>query len=155
MDKIEELKKLSGLLKSGAISKEEFDILKEEVLVDSDSTSRIEIAEETEKGGLEEKQGVFTVSFDGQWFLIDIKTKIFVNDQLHSSHSTKKGFSTDIPFKSEVISLKVSIGGLKSTTYKISDLDIKANYHLRLEYDNTWGKYASNYNLEQNGKSIC
>lgn len=97
------------------------------------------------------EKGHLQISFNGQWFLIDAKTKLFIDNELHSTHSTKKGFSVCIPLISESLEIKVVLGGIKSTIYELEELEINKGYHLELTYDNTWGKYSKNFNFIENG----
>ncbi len=95
--------------------------------------------------------GVLNIKFNGQWFLFDAKTKLFVNGILHSTHSTKNGFDVDIELTSDKISLKLVLAGTKSTTYELSELDLNKNYKMELEYNNTWGRYSNKFNFIENG----
>lgn len=143
MDKITELKKLKGLLDSRVINENEFQSLKDEVLTNNsnDSNNTMELNKEI--------QGVLTISFSGQWFLIDAKTKLSINGVLHSTHSTKKGFKVDIPINFDKISLKATIAGLKSTVYDISGLNANTNYEFELIYDTLYGKYSDDFKLTE------
>lgn len=91
---------------------------------------------------ISDKQGILTVRFAGQWFLIDAKTKIFVNGNLHSIHSTKGGFNAEIPIEKENMTIKVVLAGLKSTSFDLTNLQMTNNYLLELKYNDTWGKYS-------------
>ncbi len=95
--------------------------------------------------------GNLRVSFGGQWFLFDSKTKIFVNNELHSTHSTKKGFLAIIPIESNSIQLKVVLGGIKSTVFEIDELNLGTNYFLELFYDDFRGRYSNDFNLKEYG----
>ena len=100
---------------------------------------------------LEKKKGRLDISFDGQWFLIDAKTKLIINGELHSTHSTKKGFYVSIPIQKESITLKVVLAGIKSTIFELEELDLNKEYHLGLIYDTMWGKYSNEFNFSENG----
>ena len=97
------------------------------------------------------KKGSLDISFDGQWFLFDAKTKLIINDELHSIHSTKKGFYVSIPIQKESITLKVVLAGIKSTIFELEELELDKNYHLGLIYDTVWGKYSNEFNFTENG----
>lgn len=142
MNKIEELNKLKDLLDKELITREEFNEMKKEII--SDETETIIEKSNSDKGYI-------TVSFAGKWFLFDAKVKILVDDKLHSKHSIKKGFSQNIPLVSSKMKLKIVLGGMKSTTFKLDELDLNKSYDLELEYDNTWGKFSDECNFKENG----
>lgn len=95
--------------------------------------------------------GTITVRFSGKWFIFDYKTKLFVNGTLHSTHSTKKGFNVSIPIQSDNIILKLVLGGMKSTTYELQELEKNKNYVMELTYSELWGRYSTKFNLWENG----
>ena len=152
MDKIAELKSLKELLDSGVITEVEFAKMKNEVLNGNQVKKKIHI-EDSQSDIIAENPGTIMVSFEGQYFLFDAKTKIFLNGNLHSTHSTKKGFAVLIAFSDDSIELKVSLAGVKSTIYTIDELDVKKEYFLTLEYDTTWGKYSNEFKFTENGKN--
>ena len=90
--------------------------------------------------------GILQVTFPGQWFLVDAKTKIFVNGAYHSTHSTKEGFSIEVPLTKNPLELKLVIG-MKNTKYELANLDPNRNYILTLEYSDSSGKYSSKFKL--------
>lgn len=96
-----------------------------------------------------DKQGILTVRFPGQWFLVDAKTKIFVNGNLHSTHSTKNGFNAEMPIEMENMTIKVVLAGLKSTSFDLINLKRTNNYVLELKYNDTWGKYSDEPNFSE------
>ena len=149
MDKIEELKKLKQLLEDSVINEEEFKSLKTEIL--NTDTGKIVQEEKKLKVYEEEKYGTFTVSYKGRWFLIDAKTTLNINGVMHSKHSTKKGFSVNIPIESDSITINVKVGGVSSTTYDLKELKKGCNYNLELIFDDTWGKYSNKFKLSENG----
>ncbi|PCI98009.1 MAG: hypothetical protein COB15_06655 [Flavobacteriales bacterium] len=152
MDKITELKNLKLLLDEGAITKNEFESLKSEILNKEVVEKPIkEVILEQPKETVKKVKGAINISFEGQYFLFDTKTKIFIDGVEHSSHSTKSGFSVDIPIESDIMNIKVSLGGVKSTTYDLTELDLFKKYYLRLSYDTTWGKYSKKINFSENG----
>lgn len=159
MGKLDDLQSLKDMLDSGVLTEDEFVQMKNEIIQgvanerDRKVNSNNEFAEnDSITPSMEVKNpGTITVSFEGQYFLFDAKTKIFVNGNLHSTHSTKKGFSSTIPFNDESIELKISLAGLKSTTFNIEELDSKKEYFLQLEYDVTFGKYSDEFKFEENG----
>jgi|LakMenEpi05May12_1017382.scaffolds.fasta_scaffold05026_1 hypothetical protein len=153
MDKLENLKQLKQLFDDGILSEKEFSEMKNEILTKNDNeiiTSK-NLYENIRKEVKQVNNGFLTVSFAGQWFLFDAKTRVFVNSDLHSTHSTKNGFSLKIPIESDCISLRLEINELESTTFEIEDLDIKKNYTMLVEYSRIWGKYSSKFNFSENG----
>lgn len=153
MDKLENLKKLKQLFDDGILSEKEFFEMKNEILSrnDIETKSSENLYENVRKEVKQVNNGFLTVIFAGQWFLFDAKTRIFVNSELHSTHSTKNGFSSKIPIESDCISLRLEINELESTTFEIDDLDIKKNYTIIVEYSRMWGKYSSKFNFSENG----
>ncbi len=145
-NKIENLKKLKQLLDDKAISEKEYAQLKNEIL----PKHKEEISSLTNSNNKNNK-GLITLKFKGQWFLFDAKTKLFVNGQLHSIHSTKKGFTAAIPVDSEKITLKVVLAGIKSTEFKMEELVLGKNYLMELKYDTAWGRYSTTYKFSENG----
>lgn len=153
MDKLENLKKLKQLLDDGVLSEKEYSQMKNEILskTDNDVKSSLDTPAKEKKKDKKNKSGILTVGFKGQWFLFDAKTQLFVNDVLHSTHSTKQGFSVQIPISSEKISIKVVLMSIKSTVYELEELDQSKDYSLGLIYDSAWGKYSNKFNIVQNG----
>lgn len=150
MDKLENLKKLKQLLDDGALSEKEFVEMKIQTLSKTNNEKEsIQNLNVTKKGT--EQNGILTISFSGQWFLFDAKTKLFVNDDLHSTHSTKQGFNVRIPIITDKISIKVVLASIKSTLYELQELDKSKNYTLGLIYDTAWGKYSNKFNITENG----
>ncbi|MDR7210921.1 hypothetical protein [Flavobacterium piscis] len=150
MDKLENLKKLKQLLDDGALSEKEFVEMKIQILSKTNNEKEsIQNLNVTKKGT--EQNGILTISFSGQWFLFDAKTKLFVNDDLHSTHSTKQGFNVRIPIITDKISIKVVLASIKSTLYELQELDKSKNYTLGLIYDTAWGKYSNKFNITENG----
>jgi hypothetical protein len=155
MDKIQELTKLKGLLDNGIIDQKEFEKMKADILNQGVNTpsesasSNTNIASEKVSNTIE--KGMLKISFGGQWFLFDAKTKLFIDDKLHSTHSTKQGFSVDIPIEKSKLNIKVTLGGMKSTTYELDELELNKQYELDLIYDNIWGKYSKKFNFSENG----
>jgi hypothetical protein len=155
MDKIEELKKLKQLLDDGVISENEFQSLKNEILNNDAETSRV--LQDVEKLKLDEvtkneaSYGTLTVRYNGRWFLFDPKTIIKVNGIIHSKHLTKKGFSVNIPIKSQSINLEVTVNNTVLTVYNLNDLKEELNYNLELKFDMQSGGYSNKYKLTENG----
>jgi hypothetical protein len=150
MDKLENLKKLKQLLDDGALSEKEFVEMKIQILSKTNNEEEsIQNLNVTKKGT--EQNGILTISFSGQWFLFDAKTKLFVNDDLHSTHSTKQGFNVRIPIMTDKISIKVVLASIKSTVYELQELDKSKDYTLGLIYDTAWGKYSNKFNITENG----
>jgi len=153
MDKLENLKKLKQLFDNGVLSEKEYSEMKNEILSKTDGEAKpaqgTPIAENKEVP--KPKIGMLTVSFSGQWFLFDAKTQLFVNNELHSTHSTKQGFSVKIPITSDKMSIKVVLMSIKSTIYELEELDKSKDYSLGLIYDSTWGKYSNKFNIVENG----
>jgi hypothetical protein len=152
MDKLENLKKLKQLLDDGALSGEEYSKMKNEILsnVDEEIKPSLDADIKENKKVKKTKTGILTVSFKGQWFLFDAKTQLFINNVLHSTHSTKNGFRVEIPIASEEISIKVVLMSIKSTEYKLEELDKSKDYSFGLIYDSAWGKYSNKFNIVEN-----
>jgi hypothetical protein len=153
MDKLENLKKLKQLFDDGILSEKEFSEMKNEILTKNDNEiiPFKNLYENIRKEVKQIKKGILTISFGGQWFLFDSKTKLFIDGDLHSTHSTKNGFSVEIPIESNNITLKLQIMELESTIFEIEDLDIQKNYSMIVEYSRMWGKYSSKFNFSENG----
>jgi hypothetical protein len=153
MDKLENLKKLKALFDDGIISEIEYSEMKSEILSKSDnqisSSQNFNITAKTEAPN--KKNGVLTVTYPGKYFLFDANTKLYVNGELHSTHSTKKGFNVKLPIHSESITLKFVLSGMISTTYEIEELDKVKDYFMELIIDETWGNYSSKFNFSENG----
>jgi hypothetical protein len=153
MDKLENLKKLKQLLDDGVLIENEFSEMKNEILSKtvSDTKAQERLNYKENKIAQQTKNGILTISFSGQWFLFDAKTQLFVNNELHSTHSTKKGFSVRIPITSDKMSIKVVLMSIKSTVYELEELNKSRDYSLGLIYDTTWGKYSNKFNIIDNG----
>ena len=152
MDKLENLKKMKLLLDDGILTETEFLMMKNEILTNNNELLPTRnLNENNRKETQLIKSGFLTVIFNGQWALFDAKTKIFINDELHSTHSTKNGFNVKIPIETENIKLKLQIMELESTTFEIDDLDVQKNYSIILKYDRIWGKYSSKFKFSENG----
>jgi hypothetical protein len=153
MDKLENLKKLKILFDDGILSENEYSEMKNEIL--SKSNNQISASKKLSIESIitspQSKNGVLTVSYPGRYFLFDAKTKLYVNNELHSTHSTKKGFSVKIPIDFESVTLKVAILDSQSTSYEIEELDMVKNYSMELIYDIVWGKYSDKFNFSENG----
>ena len=139
-NKIEKLSELVELLKTGVITKDEFEELKKEILNQNSSPQK-------------HCAGTLTISFDGQWLLLDATTKLFINDVLHSTHSTKEGFKVVIPIASSKVFVKTMIVSSAATIYDLVGLDESKNYHLKLTYSAAWGRYSDKINLTEEGVS--
>lgn len=100
----------------------------------------------------ENNTGILTLAYPGQWFLVDMKTKIKVNGQEHSTHSIKKGFTVDLPITSATMQIEVALGGIKSTKYELAGLDTATNYTMNLNYSDTMGKFSKDYKLVKEGE---
>jgi len=153
MDKLENLKKLKQLFDNGVLSEKEYSEMKNEILSKKDSEikpSQVTPIPEN-KEVPKTKVGMLTVNFSGKWALFDAKTQLLVNNELHSTHSTKQGFSVKIPIISDKMSIKVVLMGIKSTVYEVEELDKSKDYSLGLFYDSAWGKYSNKYKIIENG----
>lgn len=147
MEKLENLTKLKSLFEGGFITEKEFSVMKNEIMKEEGTKDYYDSSSENNV----RKTGYLNLRFPGQWFLFDSSTKLFVNDQLHSTHSTKKGFDIEIPIDNSTISLKLILAGIKSTAYIIEDLDLGKNYSIEFTYDNVWGRYSKQVKLIENG----
>lgn len=153
MDKLKSLKKLKQLLDDGVLSEKEFSEMKIQILSKTaDEENSAQNLNVTEKKEVQQKRNrILTISFSGQWFLFDAKTKLFVNNDLHSIHSTKQGFNVRIPIITDKISIKVVLASIKSTVYELEGLDKSKDYTLSLIYDVNWGRYSKKFNIIENG----
>ena len=116
-----------------------FQNLKKELLDENKSNSQ-----KTENSKDSLTKGKLTIYFKGKWFLIDAKTKIIADGKLIATESTKKGFSIDVPLESSSMDIKLTIAGIKSTEYNLTDIDVYKNHKLTVSYDDTWGRYSKN-----------
>jgi hypothetical protein len=96
----------------------------------------------------ENKEQTLSIIWEGQFFLFDVKTEIFINGVFHSKQSTKKGFNITIPLSNELIKVKLSLLGLKSTELNLN-IDPKHSYQMKVSYDTAWGKYSDKFELKQ------
>jgi hypothetical protein len=158
MDKIENLKKIKQLFDDGILSEKEFSEMKNEILTKNNnelksSENELKSSKKLKKNkdNQQNKNGVLTVNFPGVWTVIDVKTKLFVNDELHSTVSTKNGFNIKLPIKSENITLKLQITSEESTSFEIEELDKLKNYTMIVDYSRMWGKYSSKFKFSENG----
>lgn len=143
MDKLSQLEKIGRLRQDGIISEEEFQKLKSDILNDgstSQSTSNVNAEEGAFKTYL-------TIRFDGVWLIFDAKTDIYINDEFHSSQSTKKGFEVEIPLEQSSINLKLILMKIRITEIELDNLDLSKNHELVLSYSNSSGKFESEYEL--------
>ena len=93
--------------------------------------------------------GSLKVSFPGQWFIVDAKTKLLVNDVIHSEHSTKKGFEALIQLPGSSLKLDIVIAGMRKTTINLNELDLSKKYSIDLTYDSFSGKYSKEFQLNE------
>ncbi len=144
---IENLKEIKLFFDGEIISEKEYSILKAEIL-----SLKSEVNPSLHpKENFKNKKGVLILKFDGQWFLFDTKTKLFVNNHLHSTHSTKNGFRVEIPLNSNSITIKLLLSGIKSTEFEIEELLNNKKYSMDLSYDTIRGRYSSKYKFSENG----
>ena len=145
MDKIDKLKELKELHDDNIISNEEYISLKNEILNIKTNPKEQKIE------NVKTKPGLFKLVFDGLWFLFDVKTKIYINGVLLSSESTKNGFQLTIPIDSTKLEIELSLLGIKSTKFKVEEIDLYKNYTMTFFYDKNWGKYSDKYQITENG----
>ncbi len=88
--------------------------------------------------------GKVTVHFKGQWFLFEATTTIFVDGYEHSDHSTKKGFTIEVPITNDEMIIETYING-DSTKFCITELDEFSNYQIELFFSRTWGKFSNKF----------
>jgi len=96
----------------------------------------------------ENKEQTLSITWDGQFFLFDVKTELYINGVFHSKQSTKKGFNVTIPLDNSNIKVKLTLLGLKSTELNLN-VDPKFSYKMKIFYDTVWGKYSDKYELKQ------
>ncbi|MFN3756686.1 MAG: zinc ribbon domain-containing protein [Flavobacterium sp.] len=97
---------------------------------------------------IENKEQTLSIIWEGQFFLFDVKTEVYINGAFHSKQSTKKGFNIVIPLDNNNIKVKLSLLGLKSTELNLN-LYTKFSYEMEIFYDTIWGKYSDKYELKQ------
>lgn len=148
MEKLDELRKLKSLFDEGVLTEDEFLSMKNEIL---SQQTKNEIHDLIKEETTVNKKGILNICFGGQWFLFDCTTKLFINDELHSSHSTKEGFDVDIPINSDTMTVKLVLAGMRSTTYEIEELNSSKHYTMELIYSSTWGRYSNEFKLTENG----
>jgi len=126
------------LLKEGVISKDEFlELIK--------ATDTIAV----DKEQIKPKNGEIRINWEGMWMIVDTKVKVLVNGDLQHEASFKKGFEYKLPLENDTYDFEIRLGSMKSTKFTLSELDIKTNYLIELEYNNTWGKFSKNINLKE------
>ncbi|MCG3165159.1 MAG: hypothetical protein POELPBGB_00921 [Bacteroidia bacterium] len=152
MDKLENLKKLKKLLDDNVITEKEYSEMKNEILGKSENEipSSNFANNESKKETQQKKNGSLTLSFGGVWLLVDWKTYILVNNELHSTHSIKKGFTEIIPINAESMILTINIGAM-STTYELEELNQQKNYSMELSYSRVSSKFDDKFNFSENG----
>jgi len=144
MDKLDNLKKLKSLLESNVITESEYSKMKEEIL--NPSTPDV-VSKKTE---VPKKEGVMTVSFAGQFALIDMKVHLYINEQFHSTQSYRKGFSVKVPLTVDKLQVEVkniSITGTNSTIYEFEDFEQGRDYLLELSFDALSSRFHKDFNL--------
>lgn len=152
MDKLENLKKLKQLFDNGVLSEKEYSDLKNDVLSKNDNSVKPEERfNEKPQKNCKIKNGNFILSFKGNWSLFDAKTKIFINNELCFTESTKNGFEVSFPIESAQIKLKMVVGGVNSTIFDIKEIELHKNYKMELSFDRTCGKYNNNFKIIENG----
>ncbi len=80
--------------------------------------------------------------FKGEWFLIDAKTDVYVNDTFATKGSVKDGFQFEIENTAILPVIKLK-NLLTSKTIALPTLDINKSYLIELEYSRIWGNYSS------------
>ncbi|WP_395051160.1 SHOCT domain-containing protein [Flavobacterium sp.] len=152
MDKLDNLKKLKALFDDGIISEKEYSEMKNEILSKSSTeTQSPQNSFDEPKNMVQTKKGKFTLGFKGSWSLFDAKTKIFINNELLFTESTKNGFEVSFPIQNSEIKVKLLVGGINSTVYNIEEIELHKNYKLTLNFDKTSGKYSNQFNIVENG----
>lgn len=94
-------------------------------------------------------EGKLILKFKGQFFLFDIKTKIYINGKFHSKQSTKRGFQIEIPIDKDAMNIKASIGGFRNSNYSIKDLNIYKTYVASLHYNTILGQYSNQLDITE------
>ncbi|WP_116786856.1 SHOCT domain-containing protein [Flavobacterium psychrotrophum] len=149
MDKIEKLKQLKQLLDDSVINSDEYNAMKQEIIAGNATYTLPETSSSPERTSpVMNKKGDIRLVFAGcKGFFFDVKTKIFINGTLLSAESTKRGFDLIAPISGRELSIRLVLGGMKSTTYEITEIEPNKDYTMTFSYDLTWGKYSNNFNL--------
>jgi hypothetical protein len=151
MDKLENLKKLKTLFDDGIISEKEYSEMKNEIISIPDIKSLQNLNIENNNNNGHTKKGIFTLNFKGNWSVFDATTKIYIDNELLFTESTKKGFEVSFPIQSSEIKLRLVVGGVNSTIYNIDEIEPYKNYKLILNFDKMVGKYNNQFNIVENG----
>ena len=126
------------LLKNNSISKEEFLILtsddNQELVTESAPTS---------------KKGELKIEWQGMWMIIDATVKIRIDDNNKFHGSFKKGFDFILPIEKSTYNVEIILGSMKTTKFTLSELNLTGKYLIQLEYNNTWGKFKKEINLQE------
>ena len=126
------------LLKTGAISKDEFLVLTNEL----NSTS-------IENESNVDSSGELTILWKGMWMIMDAKVKIFVDNEEMFTGSFKKGFVFVHSLIKTAYDFEIKLGNLKSTSFSLEELELNKSYEIVLEYDNNWGKFNKDINIKE------
>lgn len=76
-----------------------------------------------------------TISFDGTWFLIDSKVKLFADDILVGSGSIINGFHIEFTVSKTYPIIKIKHSLFRSQILKIPKLELGGNYEIIISYD--------------------
>lgn len=146
MNTLEELGKLKKLLDDGVITDNEFISMKRDILRNSKNTNESTGSEQLVEDEIPPR---FIIKFKGQFFLWDVKTRIYINGELLFTESTTRGFEVEFPLEESKLEIKVMLGKMKTNIYKIEDLDVSKSYRMLLIYDNGLGKYKKNAPIKE------
>lgn len=96
-----------------------------------------------------QEQKKFNIYWKGRnWFLIDVKVVLTVNDVKIGTYSMRKGFLAKIPIENDTIRICLTSSiGIGKAYYEL-DICSKKNYEFSLIYDNFSGFFGEKYNIK-------
>ena len=80
--------------------------------------------------------------FNGEWFLIDVYTEVYLNGIFKLKGSVKNGFNFEIENTAPLPMIKLKIP-LKSKIIELPPLALNKNYLIEIEFSRIWGNYCS------------
>jgi hypothetical protein len=160
---VDELMKLAELNKMGVLTEAEFNSLKDDLLNKSKAGTSFSLADEGE-GAIpdndslkkmaesqnndtkpKEPIGKLNIVWKGRFFLIDVNTKVIIDDKLFSTESTKNGFNLSIPLSNPSLHIKLKMS-FREKNYTL-ELDPNKNHTFELGFNAVDGMYSDSYKL--------
>ena len=96
---------------------------------------------------LDSSKRFVTIDFTGTWFLVDSRVDIYVNGIFYTSESIKKGFTIKIEFDSSELEIKLKLGGIRVTKYRLCGLNTLKNYTMYISHNRITGKFNNSFKL--------